>query len=215
MKITSSSIGTLQQPQAAKHLYNYQWSHNAVGDTIGGTAEGETLSIRRTHNIDASAHPKGILIDATARGSFWDVYEANSLKTSGPLNLVDTVRGRYLHLVFDFDGTGTTASGGTISNSLYWYADDDDDDYAPNDDGVSPTKTIKIGTKTILVYDMNGTSIGGSGTTTWEVNADPLRIQYFHATGSGSQNAVYIYHGMVLSDRILADIPLPVATHVG
>ena len=215
MKIASSSIGTLQQPQAAKHLYPYQWSHNAVGDTIGGTGTGLSETIRRTQAIDASDHAKGILIDASGRGSFWDVYEANSLKTSGPLDLVDTVRGRYLHLVFDFDGPGTTASGGTISNSLYWYADDEDEDYAPNDDGLSPTKTIKFGTKTILVYDMNGTSIGGSGAITWEVNSDPLRIQYFHATGAGSQHAVYIYHGMVLSDRILNDIPLPVATHVG
>ena len=215
MKIASSSIGTLQQPQAAKHLYPYQWSHNAVGDTIGGTGGGLSETIRRTYRTNASAHAKGIIISSTNRNGYWDVYEANSLKTSGPLNLVDTIRGRYLHVLFDFDGPGTTATTGSLDNLLYWYAADNDTAYAPNDDGLSPTKTIKLGTKTILVYDMNGTSIGGSGAITWEVNADPLRIQFYHSTGAGSASAVYIYHGMVLSDRILTDIPLPVATHVG
>ena len=35
MKISSSNIGTLAQPQAAKNYYPYQWAWSAIGDTFG------------------------------------------------------------------------------------------------------------------------------------------------------------------------------------
>ena len=225
MKIASSSIGTLQQPQAAKHLYNYQWSWNAVNETVSG---GATDPLQTQGGSSISIVPGGI--KCSRHGSlsnrntpYVDFYDDYSSKPniSGVLNGVDTARAGYMHGIFDFTNAPQITAKADSALQLYWYQD------GSKYEGGNCIKRIQRGNITILVWNCNnpagGTAVGSPSPWASIGNQPegPVTIEpYWNGGitltgGPGGTVPYWIWYGMVLSDRILTDIPLPVATHVG
>ena len=118
-------------------------------------------------------------------------------------------------------GDSPTANPETITGyeyqnfQLYYYWNTDD--YI----GTYCKKIIRKGNIAIFVFDMSdkeSSLSNNAGGVTWEnqdgVEEAPVIIEpYFN--NQGSAGSYWIWYGVVLSDRILDDIPLPVATHVG
>lgn len=228
MKIASSSIGTLQQLQAAKHLYNYQWSWNAVNETVSG---GGSDPVQVNNGAEISSVPNGIKCSrksdsagaASRNNPYVDFYDDYSSKPniSGSLNGVDTARAGYMHGIFDFTNAPQITAKADDSLYLYWYQD------GSKYDGGGCIQRIQRGNITILVWNCNnpGESLSFGSPSPWASIGNqpegPVRLEPYwdggitFTGGPGGTVPYWVWCGMVLSDRILTDIPLPVATHVG
>ena len=102
MKITSSSIGTLQQLQASKHLYNYQWAWNAAVANVGTNNE-----VQVGANCSLSKESGGVKVTRTGNSPYADFHDQptnGALGISGPLNKVDTAKAKWMHLIMDVEG---------------------------------------------------------------------------------------------------------------
>ena len=225
MKLSSGlGLPAVAQSFNAKGVMGpYVWAHNAVGETITG---GGSDPLRLPNNLTLGSVSTGVSCNQTDAAVF-DFFEEYSSKTSGALNTVDTNRGRYLHLVVSFTGPGTAVGTAVGIDSLWWFRTDDDAEYGPidgfnGDFGHQPVasttdethmggSTIVRGHTTILVYDMQGSTLQADRDVTWGTNADPIKIQWAHNADAA---VTCIYHGMVLSDRVLSNIPLPIRTDI-
>ena len=229
MKLSSGlGLPSVAQSFNAKGVMGpYIWAHNAVGETI--TLGGDN-PLKNPSNITLGNVSTGVSLNQGSSDAVFRFWEANSSKTSGLLNEVDTNRGRYLYIVISFTGPGTAQGTVKKNNHLWWYAGSGGtDDYGPLDSfngglGHQPVastsnevhmngSTIVRGHTTILVYDMQGSTLvpGASTTETWGSNADPIMLELSFNNDSAVTS---IYHGMVLSDRVLTHIPLPIRTDI-
>lgn len=232
MKITSSSIGTLQQLQASKHLYNYQWAWNAAVANVGTNNE-----VQVGANCSLSKESGGVKVTRTGNSPYADFHDQptnGALGISGPLNKVDTAKAKWMHLIMDvegykrntgagFWGWGDSVTANPASPTGYEYQNFDLYYYWNTDDyiGTHCKKIIRKDNIAIFAFDMSdkeSSLSSGAGGVTWEnqdgIGEAPVIIEpYFNNIGSAG--SYWIWYGAVLSDRILNDIPLPVATHVG
>ena len=86
--------------------------------------------------------------------------------------------------------------------------------------GCAPVTSYQMSNgKTVIVNDMTiESSAQASDTWTNTANEAPIRLLYSFPRNMFNNTAPADYYtlcGIVLSDRILYDIPLPIRTHVG
>ena len=106
-------------------------------------------------------------------------------------------------------------AGAGFCGALYYY---DNTGSAYNAVGGHSSYTMSNG-KTVIVWDMHSASIDGTGSgALWKnmtpANA-PVKFEPYWAENLLNNNDYMVWCGMVLSDRILTDIPTPIRTHMG
>jgi len=233
MKMSTGGIGAVATSQAcnARSMFPYAWAWNAIGATHDDNSsipdyEGNVTVVAPlippAGQFENDA--KGIKITSTGPASLPVFYDEGTDATDKSSKLdasvIDFNSARYMHGVFDFSGwtTGTPFSTGIADGALLVY-------YTLSVLGgeIRPATSIIRNdvneNKTIIVWDM--TTLGdlweaSTVRTDWkDISGNlPIGIAPYFVSGFSSGNSM-IWHGMVLSDRILTDIPLPIRTHMG
>jgi hypothetical protein len=211
MKISSGGVGTVATAMScnAKSAFPYVWAWNAIGESVG-SGTGYVPESGLSGVAAVSTGVKWTAAAGPAGGSpYVSAIDASLLKLSGPLDNTDALKGKYFHTIWDFTGSALAAGGSSSLNELqiFWLVDDS------NYKGIDAFLRYEQGSSTVLVFDMTG-SDAAAGTANWGVS-DITKIQPYFESISGLGGGTFIHQGMVLSDRILYDIPLPVRTHVG
>jgi len=199
-----------------------------------GSFDGEKTVIRLSNWGSFAPHADGIKIISTSSSYTAAMFHDETTDVtdkSGKLDasVIDFNSARYLHGVFDFSGwPGSSAFTGTTN-----YAADADDSIGMLQlyvfDGSLPSF------RPIYVDCISGYEIGGGKTIlVWDLGAPYAHNLYsmpewkdlyesqpfvfgatWGPTSTFATDDYIVWCGMVLSDRILTDIPLPIRTHMG
>jgi hypothetical protein len=224
MKIASSGIGTVATAQGfnAKSAFPYVWAWNAVGATTGAGASG-THTVKTSQQATLSSDPEGVKHTSGGDNSFIAYRDeaTDAADKTGKLDasLIDFTKARYMHGVFNMSGWTTPSGGfsnyspGQSEGQLYYYSTNS------NWNGHDSLKHIYLGDgRWIIVWDMLGGEIGGGGGTFWGdmTTLAPIHLEpWWGSAGAFPSGQSMVWCGMVLSDRILYNIPLPIRTHMG
>jgi hypothetical protein len=191
-------------------------------------------------NPTATGHgdPAGLASTSSTGELFFDFRDGKSSSVSGPLNVEDTFKAKYMHGVFDFSEAGdamTDVVAGLVADSEYlvgdssglvggrldffWLRPDSQGEWA----GSSAIRAFGPIEKTILVWDMTHPAtnpagyddqVSGSdwGTSAFE-GEEPFRLEFL--TRMNILDSPFYLYGYVLSYKILTDIPLPIRIDFG
>ena len=228
MKIAAGGVGTVASAQAfnAKSAFPYMWAWNAVGSTHGSGPGQYTVAEQQNATIEN--HAEGLKHTSDASESYLrykdETTDATDKSSKLDNTLIDYSKARYLHGVYDFSGwtTNNTLIPGSLPSSkyvgsLYYYGS------SGTYQGIPAAKVCGMGGgKTIIVWDMFasvfGDGISGETGPLWQnqsADVSPYHLEPYWSAGGFTAGQYMIWCGMVLSDRILTDIPLPIRTHMG
>jgi len=234
MKIAAGGVGTVASAMAcnAKSVFPYIWAWNAIGATTGSGPGQHT--VRVSQNATLSSDPEGVKHESDGNDSYVAFRDESTDATdkTGKLDasVIDFTKARYMHGVFNMSGWTTGAgtnsgksfvdiSPGSGAGQLYYYTALSG---ANPWKGVNSIKHIHLGQERwLIVWDMHTQLVGGNGAT-WQsmTTTMPVHLEPWWG-GANSGNSFFpdgqsmVWCGMVLSDRILTDIPLPIRTHMG